>query len=81
MKTTYVYFGQKGYYYESDSSADQYVAGDSATSLTLAAAGMVPVDHTAGTANTGGGGGGTGAADGGTSGAGGSGIVILRYAI
>ena len=51
-KTPYIYFGTKGYYYESDSSGDQYVAGDSATSLTRAVAGMVPVDHTAGTANT-----------------------------
>ena len=51
MKTPYIYFGTKGYYYESDSGADQYIAGNSATSLTLAAAGMVPVDHTAGTAN------------------------------
>ena len=45
MKTTYVYFGQKGYYYESDSSGDQEVGGDSATSLTLAGAGLLPVDH------------------------------------
>ena len=52
MKTPYIYFGTKGYYYESDATADQYLAGDSATSLTLAVAGMVPVDHTAGTANT-----------------------------
>ena len=52
MKTTYIYFGQKGYYYESDSSADQYVAGDSATSLTLPVAGMVPIDHTRNPANT-----------------------------
>ena len=52
MKTPYIYFGTKGYYYESDSGADQYLAGNSATSLTLAVAGMVPVDHTAGAANT-----------------------------
>ena len=52
MKTTYVYFGQKGYHYESDGTADQYLAGDTATALTKAAAGLVPVDHTAGTANT-----------------------------
>ena len=52
MKTTYIYFGQKGYYYESDSGADQYVAGDSATSLTLPVAGMVPIDHTRNPANT-----------------------------
>ena len=45
MKTTYIYFGQKGYYYESDASGDQEVGGDSATSLTLAGAGMLPVDH------------------------------------
>ena len=49
MKTTYVYFGQKGYHYESDGSGDQNV-NDGA--LTRAAHGMVPVDHTAGTANT-----------------------------
>lgn len=45
MKTTYVYFGQKGYYYESDASGDQEVGGDSATSLTLAGTGLLPVDH------------------------------------
>jgi hypothetical protein len=45
MKTTYIYFGQKGYYYESDASGDQEVGGDSATSLTLAGAGMLPIDH------------------------------------
>ena len=45
MKTTNVYFGQKGYYNESDSSGDQEVGGDSATSLTLAGAGLLPVDH------------------------------------
>ena len=52
MKTTYVYFGQKGYHYESDGTADQYLAGDTATSLTRAAAGLVPANHTAGAANT-----------------------------
>ena len=52
MKTTYVYFGQKGYHYETDGTADQYVGGDTATGLTKAASGLVPVDHTAGTANT-----------------------------
>ena len=51
MKTTYVYFGQKGYHYESDGTADQYLAGDTATALTKAAAGLIPADHTAGTAN------------------------------
>jgi hypothetical protein len=45
MKTPYIYFGTKGYYYESDSSGDQEVGGDSATSLTLAGAGLLPVDH------------------------------------
>ncbi len=45
MKTTYIYFGQKGYYYESDASGDQEVGGDSATSLTLAGAGRLPIDH------------------------------------
>lgn len=45
MKTPYIYFGQKGYYYESDSSGDQEVGGDSATSLTLAGAGLLPIDH------------------------------------
>tara|TARA_R100001443_G_scaffold189_8_gene801 strand:- start:2 stop:799 length:798 start_codon:yes stop_codon:yes gene_type:complete len=45
MKTPYIYFGQKGYYYESDASGDQEVGGDSATSLTLAGAGLLPVDH------------------------------------
>jgi len=45
MKTTYVYFGQKGYHYESDATGDQEVGGDSATSLTLAGAGLLPVDH------------------------------------
>jgi len=49
MKTTYVYFGQKGYHYESDGSGDQNI-NDGA--LTRAAHGLVPVDHTAGTANT-----------------------------
>jgi len=52
MKTTYVYFGTKGYYYESDSSGDQEVGGDSATSLTLAGAGLLPVDHAHNTAST-----------------------------
>tara|TARA_R110002012_G_scaffold252064_1_gene430141 strand:+ start:2741 stop:3556 length:816 start_codon:yes stop_codon:yes gene_type:complete len=52
MKTTYVYFGQKGYHYESDGTADQFINGDTATVLTKAASGLVPVDHTAGTANT-----------------------------
>lgn len=52
MKTTYIYFGQKGYYYESDSSGDQEVGGDSATSLTLAGAGLLPVDHAHNTAST-----------------------------
>ena len=51
MITTYVYFGQKGYHYESDGTADQYLAGDTATALTKAAAGLIPADHTAGTAN------------------------------
>ena len=45
MKTTYVYFGTKGYYYEKDGTGDQEVGGDTATSLTLAGAGMLPVDH------------------------------------
>ena len=45
MKTPYIYFGQKGYYYESDASGDQEVGGDSATSLTLAGAGILPIDH------------------------------------
>ena len=45
MKTPYIYFGTKGYYYESDSSGDQEVGGDSATSLTLPVAGILPVDH------------------------------------
>jgi len=49
MKTTYIYFGQKGYHYESDGSGDQNV-NDGA--LTRADHGLVPVDHTAGTANT-----------------------------
>ena len=52
MKTTYVYFGQKGYHYEQDGGADQYVNGNSASALTRSAAGLVPGDHTAGTANT-----------------------------
>tara|TARA_R100000458_G_C8220745_1_gene205185 strand:- start:38 stop:859 length:822 start_codon:yes stop_codon:yes gene_type:complete len=52
MKTPYIYFGTKGYYYESDASGDQYIAGDSATSLTLPVAGMVPVDHTRNLSNT-----------------------------
>jgi len=52
MKTTYVYFGQKGYHYESDSGADQYINGNSATALALADSGLIPIDHTAGTANT-----------------------------
>jgi hypothetical protein len=52
MKTTYIYFGQKGYHYESDSGADQYINGNSATALAKADSGLVPVDHTAGTANT-----------------------------
>ena len=45
MKTTYIYFGQKGYYYEKDGTGDQEIGGDTATSLTLAGAGMLPVDH------------------------------------
>lgn len=45
MKTTYVYFGTKGYHYEKDTSGDQTVGGDTATSLTIADAGLVPVDH------------------------------------
>lgn len=52
MKTTYVYFGQKGYHYESDSGADQYINGNSATALAKADSGLVPGNHTAGTANT-----------------------------
>lgn len=44
MKTTYVYFGTKGYLYETDSSADQTINGGS--TLTLADHGIVPVDHT-----------------------------------
>tara|TARA_R100000353_G_C6485392_1_gene190331 strand:+ start:264 stop:1085 length:822 start_codon:yes stop_codon:yes gene_type:complete len=45
MKSTYIYFGTKGYHYEKDTSGDQEVGGDSATSLTLAGAGLLPVDH------------------------------------
>ena len=41
MKTTYVYFGTKGYHYEKDSSGDQTVGGDTATSLTIGGAGLV----------------------------------------
>jgi len=44
MKTTYVYFGTKGYLYETDSSADQTINGGS--TLTLADHGIVPVNHT-----------------------------------
>ena len=49
MKTTYVYFGQKGYLYETDSGADQTINGGS--TLTLADHGMVPIDHTRNIAN------------------------------
>jgi len=52
MKTTYVYFGQKGLHYEKDANGDQYINGDSATVLTRAASGLVPGNHTAGAANT-----------------------------
>lgn len=52
MKTPYIYFGQKGYHYESDSGADQYINGNSATALTRGASGLVPGDHTAGIGNT-----------------------------
>lgn len=45
MKTPYIYFGTKGYYYESDATGDQEVGGDSATSLSLATAGLLPADH------------------------------------
>ena len=44
-KTPYIYFGTKGYYYEQDASGDQEVGGDSATSLTRAGGGILPVDH------------------------------------
>jgi len=44
-KTPYIYFGTKGYYYESDATGDQVVGGDTATSLTKAGAGILPVDH------------------------------------
>ena len=45
MKQTYIYFGQKGYLYELDSDgADQTINGGS--TLTLAAHGMVPGNHT-----------------------------------
>ena len=49
MKTTYIYFGQKGYLYETDASANQTINGGS--TLTLAAHGMVPIDHTRNPAN------------------------------
>jgi hypothetical protein len=49
MKTTYLYFGQKGYLYETDASANQTINGGS--TLTLAAHGMVPIDHTRNPAN------------------------------
>tara|TARA_Y100000593_G_C4287694_1_gene326459 strand:+ start:955 stop:1764 length:810 start_codon:yes stop_codon:yes gene_type:complete len=49
MKTTYIYFGQKGYLYETDSGANQTINGGS--TLTLAAHGMVPIDHTRAPAN------------------------------
>ncbi len=44
MKTTYIYFGQKGYLYETDSGADQTINGGS--TLTLADHGAVPINHT-----------------------------------
>ena len=49
MKTPYIYFGQKGYLYETDSGANQTINGGS--TLTLAAHGMVPIDHTRNPAN------------------------------
>ena len=52
MKSTYVFFGQKGYFYETDSGADQYINGNSAAVMVLADSGLVPADHTAGIANT-----------------------------
>ena len=52
MKQTYIYFGQKGYFYETDSGADQYINGNSAAVMVLADSGFVPADHTAGLANT-----------------------------
>lgn len=44
MKTPYIYFGTKGYLYETDSGADQTINGGS--TLTQAAHGMVPINHT-----------------------------------
>jgi hypothetical protein len=44
MKTPYIYFGTKGYLYETDSSADQTINGGS--TLALADHGIVPVNHT-----------------------------------
>ncbi|WP_348717967.1 hypothetical protein, partial [uncultured Algoriphagus sp.] len=52
MKSTYIYFGTKGYHYESDANGDQYINGNSATALVKADSGLVPGNHTAGTANT-----------------------------
>ena len=49
MKTTYIYFGQNGYLYETDSGTNQTINGGS--TLTLAAHGMVPIDHTRNPAN------------------------------
>tara|TARA_R100001015_G_scaffold7107_1_gene2742 strand:- start:14 stop:811 length:798 start_codon:yes stop_codon:yes gene_type:complete len=45
MKSTYIYFGTKGYFYDKDATGDQEVGGDSATSLTIADSGLLPVDH------------------------------------
>tara|TARA_R100001082_G_scaffold26725_1_gene13323 strand:- start:6 stop:815 length:810 start_codon:yes stop_codon:yes gene_type:complete len=50
MKTPYIYFGTKGYLYETDSGANQTINGGS--TLTQAAHGMVPIDHTRNPANT-----------------------------
>ena len=49
MKTPYIYFGTKGYLYETDSGANQTIFGGS--TLTRAAHGMVPIDHTRNPAN------------------------------
>lgn len=52
MKTPYIYFGTKGYWYEADATGDQFINGASATALVQGTAGMVPEGHTAGLANT-----------------------------
>ena len=49
MKTSYIYFGQKGYLYETDAGANQTINGGS--TLALASHGMIPIDHTRNPAN------------------------------